>query len=235
MDNQVGIRWNNMKGQDGQPKRREDSKHRVVLPCHSTRPPSKAADNAFAQVDGPLVCLPPLGTVLRQSPSEPPVRPSDPLVASLPVQRRLASDEVAELVDAYRRGVPVEELAASFQVNRTTVLGHVRRHGVPKRDRRALQGDEVDQAAQLYAGGQSADWVAAQLGVAASTVRRALKDAGVVLRPGGRRRTGHQMDMPQPIETVTHERVSTSRNEPKSVGLGASDLQTQPQIVPSTS
>ena len=31
VDNQVGIRWNNMKGQDGQPKRREDSKHRVEV------------------------------------------------------------------------------------------------------------------------------------------------------------------------------------------------------------
>jgi hypothetical protein len=160
----------------------------VVLSCHSTRPPSTAGGSAFAQVDGPLLCLPALGTVLRQSPGEPPVHPTDPLVGSLPVQRRLASDEVAELVAAYREGVPVEELAALFRVNRTTVLGHVRRHGVPKRDRRALQGDEVDQAAQLYAGGQSADWVAAQLGVAASTVRHALKGAGIALRPGGRRR-----------------------------------------------
>lgn len=160
----------------------------VVLSCHSTRRPSTVGGSAFAQVDGPLLCLPALGTVLRQSPGELPVHPTDPLVGSLPVQRRLASEEVAQLVVAYRRGVPVAELAESFRVNRTTVLGHLRRHGVPKRDRRALQGDEVDRAAQLYAGGQSADWVAAQLGVAASTVRRALKDAGMTLRPGGRRR-----------------------------------------------
>ena len=134
-----------------------------------------------------MLQLPPLGTVLRPGPGEALVHPTDSLVASLPVQRRLAPAEVVELVATYRRGVPVEELAVSFRVNRTTVLGHVRRHGVPKRDRRALQSEEVDRAAQLYAGGQSADWVAAQLGVAASTVRRALKDAGVVLRPGGRR------------------------------------------------
>jgi transposase-like protein len=99
---------------------------------------------------------------------------------------------MAELVAAYRRGVPVEDLAASFRVNRTTVLSHVRRHGVPKRDRRALQGDEVDRAAQLYLGGRSMDWVAAQLEVAASTVRRALKDAGVTLRPRGRQGVGVQ-------------------------------------------
>ena len=132
--------------------------------------------------------MPPLGTVLRQSPGEAPVDPTDPLVASLPVQRRLAPGEVADLVAAYRQGIPVEELAASFRVHRTTVLGHVRRHGVPKRQGRALQGGDVNRVAQLYAAGKSADWVAAQLGVAASTVRRTLKDAGVALRPGGRRR-----------------------------------------------
>ena len=135
-----------------------------------------------------MLNLPPLGTVLRQSPGEPPVDPTDTGVASLPVQRRLAPGEVADLVAAYRQGVLVEELATSFRVNRTTVLGHVRRQDVPRRDRRALQGDDVDRAAQLYAGGRSADWVAARLGVAASTVRRTLKEVGVPMRPGGRQR-----------------------------------------------
>lgn len=160
----------------------------VVLPCHSTRRPRAPGRHAFTQVDGPILRLPPLGTVLRQCPGEAPVDPIDPIVASLSVQRRLAGDEVADLVAAYRRGVPVEELAASFRVSRTTVLGHARRQGVPKRDRRALRGDDLDRATQLYAAGQSADEVAAQLGVAASTLRRALKDAGVTLRAGGRRR-----------------------------------------------
>ena len=160
----------------------------VVLSCHSTRPPSTAGGSAFAQVDGPLLCLPALGTVLRQNRGETPVHPTDPIVASFPVQRRLVPDEVADLIAAYRRGVPVAELAESFRINRTTVFGHVRRHGVAKRDRRALQGDEVDRAAQLYAGRESADCVTAQLGVGASTVRRALKEAGVTMRPGGRQR-----------------------------------------------
>jgi hypothetical protein len=159
----------------------------VVLPCHSTRPPSTARSNAFAQVDGPALHLPPLGTVLRQGPGEPPVPPTDPLVATLPIQRRLGPDKVTELVAAYRRGVPVKELAAAFRINRTTVLGHVRRHGVPKRYRRALSLDDVERATKLYAEGRSADWVAGELRVAASTLRRALKDAGVTLRPGGDR------------------------------------------------
>ncbi len=128
--------------------------------------------------------------MLRQTPGEPPVHPTNPLVATLPVQRRLGPDEVVELVATYRRGVPVEELAASFQVNRTTVLGHVRRHGVPKRDRRALRQDGIERAVTLYAEGRSAEWIAEELDVAASTVRRALKEAGVTMRPGGRQQGG---------------------------------------------
>jgi DNA-binding CsgD family transcriptional regulator len=119
---------------------------------------------------------------------EPPVNPTGPLVAPLPVQRRLGTDEVAALVAAYRRGVSVQELAASFQINRTTVLGHVGRQGVPKRYRRALQGNDINRAVTLYAEGRSTEWVADGLGVAASTVRRALKDAGVTMRPRGRPR-----------------------------------------------
>ncbi len=115
------------------------------------------------------------------------MRPTDPLVASLPVQRRLAPGEVAELVAAYRQGVAVKELAASFRINRTTVLGHLRRHGIPKRDRRALRGDDVDRAKKLYAEGRSADWITGELG-AATTARRALQDAGVALRTPGRQR-----------------------------------------------
>ncbi|MDA8301697.1 MAG: helix-turn-helix domain-containing protein [Actinomycetota bacterium] len=126
--------------------------------------------------------------MLRQTPGEPPVHPTNPLVATLPVQGRLGPDEVVELVAAYRRGIPVEDLAVSFRINRTTVLGHIRRHGVPKRDRRALRGDDVERAVELYAEGGSAEWVAEELQVAPSTVRRTLKDAGVTLRPKGRPR-----------------------------------------------
>src|SRR5579875_3354833 len=109
----------------------------VVLPWHSTRPPSTARSSTFAQVDGPVLQLPPLGTALRPSPGEPPVHPTAPLVATLPIQRRLGPDD-------------------------------------------------VERAVKLYAEGRSADWVAAELWVAPSTVRRALKDAGVTLRPRGR-------------------------------------------------
>lgn len=126
--------------------------------------------------------------MLQQNTGEPPVHPTNPLVATLPVQRRLGPGEVTELVAAYRQGVPVEELATSFRVNQTTVLGHVRRHGVPKRNRRAIRADDLDRAVKLYAQGRSADWIAEELEVAASTVRQTLKDAGVEMRPRGRQK-----------------------------------------------
>ncbi len=97
-----------------------------------------------------MLQLSPLGTVPRPSPGEPPVRPTAPLLATLPIQRHLGPDEVTELVAAYRQGIPVEELAASFQINRTTALGHAGRHGVPERDRRALRQDDLERAVRLY-------------------------------------------------------------------------------------
>jgi len=45
----------------------------------------------------------------------------------------------------------VDELAGSFRVSQTTVLGHVRRHGIPKRDPRVLRQADIDRAAKQRA------------------------------------------------------------------------------------
>jgi hypothetical protein len=90
-------------------------KRRKEETLQRARPPSTGRRHLFAQVDGPLLYLPPLGTVLQQSPDEPPFHPSDPLIATIPVQRRLRPAAVAELATAYRQGVPVEELTASYR------------------------------------------------------------------------------------------------------------------------
>ena len=74
----------------------------VVLPCHSTRRTARARSSAFAHVEGPVLQLPPLGTALRQDPGAPLTHPTDRMVGTLPVQRRLGPDEVAQLVAAYR-------------------------------------------------------------------------------------------------------------------------------------
>jgi hypothetical protein len=115
----------------------------VVLGWHSTRPP-------FAQVDSISVHLPASGTVFRHRPGEPPVRLTDPLSTELSVQHRLEPDQAAELVTAYQQGITVRELAARYLINRTTVLGHLRRQGVPKRHLEPVADGDADRAVQRW-------------------------------------------------------------------------------------
>jgi len=48
-------------------------------------------------------------------------------------QHRLDPDEVARLIDRYRAGTKVSDLAVEFHISRTTVMNHVERVGIPKR------------------------------------------------------------------------------------------------------
>lgn len=150
--------------------------------------PRDTASDSYAQVDAPPVSLPPLGTI-RRRPEEASVGPTDPVPAVLPVQRRLGPDEVTELVAAYRTGSTVKALAERYHVNRTTVMTHLRRQGVPKRVRRTLGPEDVERAVRLYEGGESIQSVARQLQLGSSTVGRVLNKAGVSMRPRGRRRS----------------------------------------------
>jgi transposase-like protein len=116
------------------------------------------------------------------------VRLTDPLRSELSVQRRLEPDQVAELVTAYQQGTTVKELAARYRINRTTVLGHLRRQGVPKRHPEPVADVDADRAVRLYGAGASIGAVAQELRVAPTTVRRVLRKAGVEVRPRGRTR-----------------------------------------------
>ncbi len=48
-------------------------------------------------------------------------------------QNRLGPAQLESLVEEYRSGMPVGEIAAKYGVNRDTVNNHVRRIGVPGR------------------------------------------------------------------------------------------------------
>jgi transposase-like protein len=48
-------------------------------------------------------------------------------------QRRLTADQIAELVEAYRSGRSMKELASEFGIHRTTVRSHLTEHGVAVR------------------------------------------------------------------------------------------------------
>ena len=97
------------------------------------------------------------------------------------VCRRLDSYRVEDLIRGYANGVPVDELAAQFRVDQSTVQKHARRHDLPHRSPR-LGPNQIKEAVTLYAEGQSLLKLAARFGVATDTVALALRRAGVTLR-----------------------------------------------------
>lgn len=119
------------------------------LTFHATRPPSTARPHGFTQVDGPVLGLPPPGTVLRQRRGVPPIHPTDPLVAALPVQRHLGPEEVTELVATYRQHrrpavAPVEVRPERLEEDRSS-----KRRSIAEKAQAG--GGETPQAASLPA------------------------------------------------------------------------------------
>lgn len=98
------------------------------------------------------------------------------------VQHWLEPDEVAELVATYQAGATIDELAARFSVHRTTVMAHLDRSGVARRQR-GLAPEQVEEAAQLYLGGWSLVRVGDHFQVDAETVRQSLMSVGCPIRP----------------------------------------------------
>lgn len=85
------------------------------------------------------------------------------------------------LVDAYRAGATVYELAARFGIHRVTVSAHLHRQGVTVR-RQGLDDEGVAHAIRLYEDGWSLTRIGGRLDVDPTTVWTALKAQGVTMR-----------------------------------------------------
>jgi transposase-like protein len=97
-------------------------------------------------------------------------------------QKRLTAAERIQLVQAYKAGATILELAESYGIARTTVMTHLNRMAVP---RRVIGADliNVQQAAELYEAGASLKDLGQRYGCHPETVRNALLRAGVTMRP----------------------------------------------------
>ena len=103
---------------------------------------------------------------------------------SNPPQRRLSPTDIDELLDAYRAGATINQLAVEFGIHRTTVTAHLDRHGVPRHSEQTAWGDNIlREAAKLYATGMSLADVAHQFEVDPQTVANRFRRAGVAVRP----------------------------------------------------
>ncbi len=93
----------------------------------------------------------------------------------------LQSSKVAELLDGYRAGASVKDLAARFGIHRATVTHHLHRNRVSVRQR-GLDDHQIDHAVHLHQDGLSLVEVGAHLNVHAETIRQALRARGIQMR-----------------------------------------------------
>jgi hypothetical protein len=103
---------------------------------------------------------------------------------SNPTQRRLSPTDIDDLIDEYREGATVSQLAARYRVHRTTITAHLDRHHIPRHSKRTAWGDdELRTAAEQYATGRSLSDVAVEYGLDPQTIANRFRRAGIPIRP----------------------------------------------------
>lgn len=92
---------------------------------------------------------------------------------------------IAELVAAFESGASVPDLARQYGVSKRALRHLLSGRGLQMR-KQPLSADEVELAINLYAEGLSLREIGAQIGRGKTSVREALNQCGVVLRPAVR-------------------------------------------------
>jgi transposase len=100
--------------------------------------------------------------------------------------------EITELINAYKQQSSINQLAQRFGIHRATVTALLGRHGVERR-RAGLAPTEISAAARLYCQGWSLARLGSKYTVDPATVWRALRAAGVAMRPPSRVGAGRQL------------------------------------------
>lgn len=113
-----------------------------------------------------------------------PFRAMVPLPQVQRVDRRLTSETIAELVEAYRDGVSTPELRQRYDFSQGSVIKILHSHGVAMRGQ-GLADTDVPRAALLYRNGATLAQLGEQFDVSPNAVRRALVSAGVVMTARG--------------------------------------------------
>jgi DNA-binding CsgD family transcriptional regulator len=96
-------------------------------------------------------------------------------------QRRLTHEQLDRVVERYRQGATVYELAAEFGCNRKTISERLKRVGVQMRGG-SPNDDQMDEMVRLYKSGLSLARVGDQVDVSAGTVLAALRARGIETR-----------------------------------------------------
>ena len=99
-------------------------------------------------------------------------------------QRHHSPNDIRSLISAYRGGPTTNELAARYDIHRTTVTALLDQHQVPRHSARTNgSDDELRTAAEQYGSGMSLAEVATAYGIDAQTVANRFRRAGIPIRP----------------------------------------------------
>jgi hypothetical protein len=98
------------------------------------------------------------------------------------LSQRLSDETVIAILAAYQDGATTREVGERFGLAHSSVNKLLKQQGVIAR-RRSPTPEEVQRAVQLYEARYGTQAIAEQLGFGTSTIRRALVNAGIRLRP----------------------------------------------------
>jgi DNA invertase Pin-like site-specific DNA recombinase len=98
----------------------------------------------------------------------------------------ITPEALQEMIAEYESGASLISIATARKLGKQTVSRLLSEAGVRIR-RQGLDKDQVGQASRAYLSGQTTREIAEDLGVGHAMVWRALKSAGVELRPNSRR------------------------------------------------
>jgi hypothetical protein len=100
------------------------------------------------------------------------------------VDRRLSTEIIAELVQAYRAGVSTPQLRQRYELSQGSVIKILHEHRVEMRGQ-GLADADVPTAGERYRDGATLAQLGEQFGVSPNAVRRVLVSAGVLMRSRG--------------------------------------------------
>ena len=98
--------------------------------------------------------------------------------------QRLGEERCAEIAVRYAAGETAQALADEFEIARSALVNMLRSRNVVVR-RRALTDEQIERLRHAYEAGATIAALEADSGVPHGTIQRALKGAGVEMRPRG--------------------------------------------------
>ena len=104
------------------------------------------------------------------------------------LSRRLGQATIDRLVADYQSGTPTTQLMTTYQLSKTAVLKLLKDAGIVMR-RRPMTEEQVNEAVELYRSGRSLATLSSELELPRESLRRAIIEVGVQMRPRGSSRS----------------------------------------------